>query len=86
MNVMSWHSQITTFVSIDDEASCLLPLTRPVESLIDPSIESERRRTNLTSQRQVGESIFERFNASKLGVRSNHYITSTFDGVRRQHR
>ena len=49
VNLVAFYSEVTTFISIDDKASYLLPLLRSVEGLVDPSIETERRHTHLAS-------------------------------------
>jgi hypothetical protein len=49
VNIVTFYSEITTFISIDDKASCLLPLSGSVEGLVDPSVETERRHTYLAS-------------------------------------
>jgi hypothetical protein len=51
MNLVTLNSQITTIVSYNDVFPKLTPLCRRVELLIDPTIEPERCRTDLASER-----------------------------------
>lgn len=61
VNLIPINTQVTTIVTGDDVVTNLSPLSRRVELLVDPTIETESRFTNLSSERQILESLFERF-------------------------
>ena len=72
LNLMSWNPQITSLISIDDELTCVFPLSRPIEFLIDPSIETGGGLSNGAAELQVFKPIFERTPFDQLTIRSNH--------------
>lgn len=61
VNVVSLNTEITSFISENDFVTKRTPFSRCVKPLINPSIESERLASDLSSQREVFESVFERF-------------------------
>jgi len=57
MNLTTFNSEVASVVSDNRIASQSSPCLRTVESLIDPTIESERFATDFASNRQVLESF-----------------------------
>ena len=72
MNLIALDSQIASVVTYDDVMTQIPPLPRRIELLIHPSVEAEGRITNSTVQFQVSIPVFNRFQALKLSVASNH--------------
>jgi hypothetical protein len=56
----TWHSEIASAVSYDDMVTKVSPLSRSVELLIEPSVESKRCLTYLPPKRQILETVLER--------------------------
>lgn len=79
MNFVTIDSQITTVVTNDYLFAYQLPLSRPVERLIDPAVESEGRLPYLPSQRQVAEAVFERLDPSQFRISSTHSSYSRYE-------
>lgn len=71
VNLIALYTQVTAFVSDDNEVTNLLPLPRPVELLVDPSVETEGLSTDVATKLEVLEAVYERLNPSKFGVRPN---------------
>lgn len=60
VDVIALYAEITSVVSKDYVVANLLPLSRPVELLIDPTIEAERRLSDLSPERQIPIALFKR--------------------------
>jgi hypothetical protein len=61
VDVIAFYAKIAPLVSNNDSLPKLPPLSRSVELLIDPTIETERLMTDFALQRKVFESLFECF-------------------------
>jgi hypothetical protein len=57
---MTENAQVTTFIANDDEVTSHAPLTRPIEVLIDPSIEPEGLLSHFARELEVLVAILER--------------------------
>ena len=64
MNLMSFDSEITTFISRYDVVTKATPFTGCIELLIDPTITAEGRTAYFSTNGKVVEPFFERFQKS----------------------
>jgi len=64
MDIITFDTQITPFVSNDYFLTKLPPLPGRIKLLIDPSVEPKCFATNYTFQRKVIEPVFEHFQSS----------------------
>jgi len=71
VDLMTFYSEIASFVSKNCYVTQSTPLSRSVELLIDPAIESEGLTADFASKRQVFESLKERTELRKLRIASN---------------
>jgi hypothetical protein len=69
MDLIPFDAEITTSVSQYGLTSYLPPSFGGIESLIDPSIESESLATDLSPNRKVFEPFFKRFELDQLFIR-----------------
>lgn len=80
VDLVTFDSQVTAFVPNDDPVSGLAPLSRGVEALIDPSVETEGLLTYTSSKSQVAKTFQECGELSKLRVTPTHPVRRGSDG------
>lgn len=68
MNLVIRYTHVTAQVSSDDMVANVSPLTRPIESLIHPAVETKRLRRNGTFEGQILEAFEERWKTSQFSV------------------
>lgn len=81
MDLIALYTQVTTIVSDDHIFSKTSPLSRSVELLVDVTIESESCHSNLSGERQITESFFERVQSSQFRVPKNLHELSSREEV-----
>ena len=74
VDLVTFTTQIQTFVPCNNMLSNLSPLSRDIELLVDVSIEPEGRRADDTTKLKICEPLFERVETSELSMRSNNLL------------
>ena len=69
-------TQITTIVSGDYVMANLPPLGRPIEPLVNVSVETKRRGPDRPRQSKVSKALDERTRLDHVGIGSNHNVKS----------
>src|SRR4051794_37038916 len=68
VDVVTLDPEVAAQISSDHVAPKKAPLSRGVKTLINPTVETERRCPDLPMQSQVPEPIFERWESGQLSI------------------
>jgi hypothetical protein len=66
VNLVTIDPKIASVVSDDDSVPGLTPLTRRVEVLVDPSVESKSRFTDSALESKVAKPLYESFESANF--------------------